>query len=251
MFTEIDLSKSDRHFHPDIKPDGTLYLIQLSDGPGSWFFGPFTRQWYGLSFSRWGNAGLQFDAPGFNSSRWTRVFEFDPDATANADDIVIKLPIQVFNEIKQALQFYADQKNYIDTPSWDGDPTCITPSAIPMIRGASEDDPAPRCDCGDTANAAMKFFNRADNDDSPLLQWHEAQKHGWLYSAEVPGGMLKIRKLDEGVYYSPTKLDTELEHVYFSTFDECRKAVEEMYVSKVLHQLFRIEADSHISLRVS
>jgi hypothetical protein len=90
----------------------------------------------------------------------------------------------------------------------------------------------------------MKFFNRAGNDDSPLLQWTEAQKkHGWLYSAEVPGGMLKIRKLDEGVYYSPsTYLDSDSQHVYFQTFDECRKFVEKTYLSKVLNQLFGIKA---------
>jgi hypothetical protein len=76
---EIDLSKAIKHEHPDISTE-RMYLVKVH---GGWFFGPFTRQWFGLSFSRWGGAGLQFDAPGWNSSRWERVIEIDPEALAS------------------------------------------------------------------------------------------------------------------------------------------------------------------------
>lgn len=50
-------------------------------------------------------------------------------------------------EAMKALEFYADPKNWTDTPSWDGDPECFTEKAIPvrMQEGAQV------CDCGDTA----------------------------------------------------------------------------------------------------
>lgn len=70
---EIDLSKGTKHSHPDIKTDGTLYMCKID---GGWFMGAFTQQWFGLSFKGWLNtAGLQFDTPGTNSSRWERVIE--------------------------------------------------------------------------------------------------------------------------------------------------------------------------------
>jgi hypothetical protein len=74
---EIDLSKAVKHDHPDIVPNDKTYLVKIH---GGWFFGPFTRQWYGLSFSNWGWSGAQFDAPGWNSSKWERVIEIDPEA---------------------------------------------------------------------------------------------------------------------------------------------------------------------------
>ena len=74
---EIDLSRADRGDHPDIKTDETMYLACIA---GVWFFGPFSRQWYGLNFTRWGNTGCQFDAPGTNASRWERVIEVNLDA---------------------------------------------------------------------------------------------------------------------------------------------------------------------------
>lgn len=73
-FIPIDLSKSDKHEHPDIRTDGTLYLAKHD---GEWIIGTFDRQWYGLNFNWFWScvAGLQFDAPGFNSSRWQELYE--------------------------------------------------------------------------------------------------------------------------------------------------------------------------------
>ncbi|MER8924310.1 hypothetical protein [Mesorhizobium sp. M0859] len=59
-------------------------------------------------------------------------------------------PSAVDGEVVKALKFYADPANWIDTPSWDGDPTCITPKAIPVTK----EDGRP-CDCGDMARAAL------------------------------------------------------------------------------------------------
>lgn len=73
---EIDLSKAHGHDHPDIKTDGTFYLVKFY---GNWFLGPFCRVGYGLTFPRWGTSGCQFDAPGFNGSTWERVIEINPD----------------------------------------------------------------------------------------------------------------------------------------------------------------------------
>jgi hypothetical protein len=74
---EIDLSKGDKHSHPDIKADGTLYLCRIG---GGWFMGAFDSQWFGLSFKGWLNPhGLQFDTPGTNSSKWERVIELHID----------------------------------------------------------------------------------------------------------------------------------------------------------------------------
>ncbi len=53
--------------------------------------------------------------------------------------------------LREGLQFYADPANWRDTPSWDGDPDCITPKAIPVDRSQ---DGSP-CDCGDRARAAL------------------------------------------------------------------------------------------------
>lgn len=52
----------------------------------------------------------------------------------------------------KALCYYANPENWIDTPPWDGDPDCITPKAIPIIRGGDDGSP---CDCGDAARAAL------------------------------------------------------------------------------------------------
>lgn len=73
--TEINLMKGDGNEHPDIKTDGTLYMCRIG---GGWFMGAFDRQWFGLSFKGWLNpAGLQFDKPGTNASRWERVIEVE------------------------------------------------------------------------------------------------------------------------------------------------------------------------------
>jgi len=77
-FRAIDLRKStdiDNNRmtdHPDIKTDGTMYFIKWD---GRYFTGTFHMQWYGLNFSGVYDAGVQFDAPGFNSSKWEAIWE--------------------------------------------------------------------------------------------------------------------------------------------------------------------------------
>lgn len=55
-------------------------------------------------------------------------------------------------QLRAALEYYANPRNWIDSPSWDGDPGCFTPKAIPVIREVDGSSP---CDCGDTARAAL------------------------------------------------------------------------------------------------
>lgn len=57
-----------------------------------------------------------------------------------------------------ALGFYANKKNWIDTPPWDGDPEVLTPKAIPV---GSDDDGARPCDCGDRARSALALLAAA------------------------------------------------------------------------------------------
>ena len=74
---KLDMSKSDKHEHPDIKTDNeTQYLIAKTDARGkiSYYSGYFNRVWFGLSFDGW-VAPLQFDAPGTNSSSWVQIWE--------------------------------------------------------------------------------------------------------------------------------------------------------------------------------
>lgn len=54
-------------------------------------------------------------------------------------------------EANKALDFYADPKNWIDTPSWDGDTSCITEKAIPVTM----QEGSQICDCGDVARRAL------------------------------------------------------------------------------------------------
>lgn len=71
---EIDLTQAEKHEHPAIWTDGRAYLCQID---GQLFAGTFSRQHYGLNFRGWTpnpGAGLQFDAPGWNGSRWERVW---------------------------------------------------------------------------------------------------------------------------------------------------------------------------------
>ncbi len=71
----LDMSKSTKREHPDIKAGrATQYLCLIGD---RYFCGSFSRQWYGLNFDNWipGTVGLQFDAPGTNSSDWQMIWE--------------------------------------------------------------------------------------------------------------------------------------------------------------------------------
>lgn len=64
--------------------------------------------------------------------------------------------------LKQAvevIEFYANPDNWIDTPSWDGDPECFTPKAVPVI---NQGDGGTPCDCGDTVRQFIKEQADAD-----------------------------------------------------------------------------------------
>ncbi len=86
---------------------------------------------------------------------WTKM---RPDAegawtpVAQADAALAAMQARL-DQALDGLRFYADEKNWIDTPSWDGDPDCITPNGIPM-QSQGQDDP-PICDCGDTARQVL------------------------------------------------------------------------------------------------
>ena len=82
MIKKLDLSKAKEHSHPDIEI-GKLYLVKIN---GSWFFGKFDKEWYGLFFDGWCDCGRQFDAPGFNKSKWEAVCEVDMDKLNNLVD---------------------------------------------------------------------------------------------------------------------------------------------------------------------
>jgi hypothetical protein len=72
---QIDLSKAQEHECPGIVPGKKQYLCLID---GLFFAGKFSRQWYGLNFDGWMNhAGLQFDAPGWNASRWQGVWQIE------------------------------------------------------------------------------------------------------------------------------------------------------------------------------
>jgi len=70
---EIDLTKGKEHKHPDIKCDKTHYV---ADWDGHLILGQFSEVWFGLTFNWfWGASSLQFDAPGYNSSSWKKLWE--------------------------------------------------------------------------------------------------------------------------------------------------------------------------------
>lgn len=81
--TPIDLSFAEGHECPGLIP-GRLYLVKFSDDP-QLYCGTFTRQWYGLNFGPWINGvGRQFDAPGYNHSRWQAVWLVEHDLSTDA-----------------------------------------------------------------------------------------------------------------------------------------------------------------------
>lgn len=73
----IDLSKGREHEHPDFDRKKT-YLIKHG---GHWYIGSPGRVWFGWTFHV-GSHSLQFDAPGYNSSRWEYVYEIHDGDTS-------------------------------------------------------------------------------------------------------------------------------------------------------------------------
>jgi hypothetical protein len=66
---EIDLSKRTKeNHHPDIVVDTKLYLAKVD---GQYATGHFNEQWYGLNFTGFYLAGLQFD----EHSGWEQLWE--------------------------------------------------------------------------------------------------------------------------------------------------------------------------------
>jgi hypothetical protein len=68
----VNLSKAKEHKCSGIKPGKKEYLCLID---GKFWAGSFSREWYGLYFDGWEDIGLQFDAPGSNSSGWQAVWE--------------------------------------------------------------------------------------------------------------------------------------------------------------------------------
>ncbi len=70
----IDLRRAVEHRCPGIRAgDRYQYLIKYD---GRYYAGSFSEQWYGLFFDNWVNGvGVQFDAPGYNSSPWQAVWQ--------------------------------------------------------------------------------------------------------------------------------------------------------------------------------
>jgi hypothetical protein len=70
----LDMSKAKEHNHPDIDIKKT-YLCLINN---QYFAGKFSKEWYGLSFNGGINpVGLQFDAPGWNFSKWKKIWEIN------------------------------------------------------------------------------------------------------------------------------------------------------------------------------
>lgn len=73
---KVNLKNAQEHRCPNIKV-GTRYTYLCKIG-GQWGIGSFSREWYGLNFysdNFSGGNGIQFDAPGFNSSEWEEVYQ--------------------------------------------------------------------------------------------------------------------------------------------------------------------------------
>ena len=68
---KLDMKLSKENTHPDIKTDGTQYLIKYGR---NYYAGTFSKVWFGLNFNGW-YAPLQFDAPSYNHSGWKQVWE--------------------------------------------------------------------------------------------------------------------------------------------------------------------------------
>ena len=67
----ISLRGARRSELPGVNTRST-YLVKYA---GNLYLGKFTRQWYGLNFNcDFGASGMQFNAPGYNLSRWQGVW---------------------------------------------------------------------------------------------------------------------------------------------------------------------------------
>ena len=77
---EVDLTKAVKQEHPDIILD-EYYLAEVrwkDDKESTYILGKFDRQWYGLNFDWfWSASSLQFDAPGYNNSKWKRLWKLE------------------------------------------------------------------------------------------------------------------------------------------------------------------------------
>lgn len=117
--------------------------------------------------------------------------------------------------LRKALGFYADPRNWIDTPDWDG-PDTSTPKAIPV---SNEDDGSRPCDCGDVARAALTASTASPNEAPAgpivgtktliVMQREDGKFYrvgcdspsGWVsdvFDADDRGGLLMLR--DAGWY---------------------------------------------------
>lgn len=72
---EIDLSLGREHDHPAFNTTD-YFLAKIGD---QLHFGKFHKVWFGWHFScGWGaSGGMQFDAPGFNSSGWQKLWKVE------------------------------------------------------------------------------------------------------------------------------------------------------------------------------
>jgi hypothetical protein len=72
----ISLARATEHRCPGVVVGKKLYLAKIG---GEFHLGRFGREWYGLNFDTPAyGAGIQFDAPGSNSSEWEALWELIP-----------------------------------------------------------------------------------------------------------------------------------------------------------------------------
>lgn len=102
----------DKTTHPEIKSDGTRYLVQYS---GYLYAGTFGMQWYGLNFNGVYDAGAQYDRPDTNSSSWERVWRIEED---EEDTPITEKWKQVRKERKER---YEQMRREREGDDYDGD----------------------------------------------------------------------------------------------------------------------------------
>jgi len=68
----LNMSKSKENNHPQINDD-SQYLCLIGE---EFYAGTFSQEWFGWTFKpQWGHNCIQFDAPGYNSSKWVQIWE--------------------------------------------------------------------------------------------------------------------------------------------------------------------------------